>query len=63
MKHMVHKGQVFFYSDDSNTMYLLDTKTADGKEVVEADVDESFVSTIVWKDKNGEFHPSQIAKK
>ena len=63
MKHMAHKGQVFYYSDDSNIMYLLDVKYSDGTEVVEADVEESLVTAVVWKDKNHKDHPKNKAKK
>jgi hypothetical protein len=62
MKHMVHKGQVFYYSDDSNIMYLLDTKYSDGTEVVEEDIQESLVTAVVWKDKNHKDHPKKSKK-
>jgi hypothetical protein len=62
MKHMVHKGQVFFYSDDSNIMYLLDTQYSDGTEVVEEDIQESLVTAVVWKDKNHKDHPKKSKK-
>ncbi|TNF43059.1 MAG: hypothetical protein EP311_04010 [Cytophagales bacterium] len=62
MKHMAHKGKVFFYSDDSNIMYLLDTKYSDGSEVLEEDIEESFVSAVVWKDKNHKDHPKKHKK-
>lgn len=60
MKHMAHKGQVFFYADGSNIMYVLDTKFADGTEVTDEMVDQSFVSAIVWKDKNHKDHPQNL---
>ncbi|WP_111668915.1 hypothetical protein [Algoriphagus litoralis] len=63
MKHMVHKGQVFFYSDDSNIMYLLDVKYSDGTEIVTSDIDESLVTAVVWKDKKHKDHPKHNAKK
>ncbi len=62
MKHMVHKGQVFYYSDDSNIMYLLDTKYSDGTEVLEEDIQESLVTAVVWKDKNHKNHPKKSKK-
>jgi hypothetical protein len=57
MKHMTEKGQVFYYSDESNIMYLLDIKLSDGEEFTDEMVDQSFVSAIVWKDKNHKDHP------
>lgn len=62
LKHMAHRGQVFFYSDDSNIMYLTDIKYADGEEIVEADLDETFVTAVVWKDKNHKNHPKHSKK-
>jgi hypothetical protein len=63
MKHMAHKGQVFFYSDDSNIMYLTDIKYADGEEIVEADVDESLVTAVIWKEKSHKDHPKHAHHK
>lgn len=63
LKHMAHKGQVFFYSDDSNILYLTDIKLADGEEIVEADLDESLVSAVVWKEKSHKDHPKHAHHK
>ncbi|PZX56744.1 hypothetical protein [Algoriphagus chordae] len=62
MKHMVHKGQVFYYTDDSNIMYLLDTEVPDSGEVIEAEVEESVVSAVIWKDKKHKDHPNKSKK-
>jgi hypothetical protein len=63
MKHMAHKGQVFFYSDDSNIMYLTDIKYSDGEEIAEADVDESLVTAVIWKEKSHKDHPKHAHHK
>lgn len=63
LKHMKHKGQVFLYEDDSNIMYLVDAKYSDGQEIVEADLDESVITAIVWKDKHHKKHPKKEHKK
>ncbi|WP_339868517.1 hypothetical protein [uncultured Algoriphagus sp.] len=57
MKHMVKNGQVFYYTDDSNIMYLLDTEVPEEGAVVEADIEESVVSAVIWKNKNHKDHP------
>lgn len=51
MKHMVKKGKVFLYNDDSNIMYMLDAADTKGNEVTEATIDNSNVQAIIWKDK------------
>lgn len=63
LKHMIHKGQLFLYEDDSNIMYLVDKKYNDGEEVLEAELDESVITAIVWKDKNHKKHPKNQNKK
>ncbi len=51
LKHMAHQGQVFLYVDESNIMYLMDSKNlATGEEVTEADVDSMIISAVIWKD-------------
>ncbi|MDZ7645705.1 MAG: hypothetical protein U5K54_00205 [Cytophagales bacterium] len=61
MKHIVHKGKVFYYSDDSNIMYVLDIQYEDGQELTEFALEESFVSAIVWKDKAHKEHPKRAS--
>ena len=51
MKHMVKKGQVFLYDDQSNVMYLMDAKNMAGDEVTAAEVESMDVQAVVWKDK------------
>lgn len=51
LKHMVHRGQVFLYDEDSNIMYLMDAENMVGDEITEEDVEEMEVSAIIWKDK------------
>jgi len=51
MKHMVKKGKVFLYDDQSNVMYLMDAKDMAGDEVTAADVENMDVQAIIWKDK------------
>jgi len=51
LKHMVKKGQVFLYNDESNVMYLMDAQNMLGDEITAADVESMEVSAIVWKDK------------
>lgn len=51
MKHMVKKGQVFLYDDQSNIMYLMDVKNEAGDEILIEDVETMEVQSIVWKDK------------
>ncbi len=51
VKHMVKKGQVFLYDDQSNIMYLMDAQNMVGDEVTEADIESMEVSAIIWKDK------------
>lgn len=51
MKHMVKKGKVFLYSDQSNIMYLMDAKNMAGDEIIEADVETMQVDAVIWKDK------------
>lgn len=63
LKHMQKNGQVFLYEDDSNIMYLLDAKFSDGSELTDAEIDESVVTAIVWKDKNHKKHPKKDKKK
>ena len=63
LKHMQHKGQVFLYEDDSNIMYLVDAKYSNGEEIVDAEIDETVITAIVWKDKNHKKHPKKDKKK
>ncbi len=63
MKHLAHKGRVYFYADGSNVMYVLDIKYADGQEVTEEMIDNSFVSAVVWKDNKHPEHPQNLAQK
>jgi len=63
LKHMQHKGQVFLYEDDSNIMYLVDAKYSNGEEIVDAEIDETVITAIVWKDKNHKKHPKIEKKK
>ncbi|GEM_PF-1806596 len=51
LKHMVKKGQVFLYHDDSNIMYLMDAQDIEGNEIAEADIVNMEVDAIIWKDK------------
>jgi hypothetical protein len=51
IKHMVKKGQVFLYDDQSNIMYLMDAQNIVGDEVTTAEVETMEVQTIIWKDK------------
>jgi len=51
MKHMVKKGQVFLYDDQSNIMYLMDAKNMAGDEITAADVESMDVQAVIWKDK------------
>lgn len=51
MKHMVKKGQVFLYDDQSNVMYLMHAENGLGEEVTAADVETMEVQSIIWKDK------------
>ena len=51
VKHMVKKGQVFLYDDQSNIMYLMDTQNMVGDEVTLADIESMEVAAIIWKDK------------
>ena len=51
MKHMVKKGQVFLYDDQSNIMYLMDAQNMVGDEIITADVETMEVQSIIWKDK------------
>jgi hypothetical protein len=51
MKHMVKKGQVFLYDDESNIMYLMDAQDMAGDEVTAADVESMDVQAVIWKDK------------
>jgi hypothetical protein len=51
VKHMVKKGQVFLYDDQSNIMYLMDAQNMAGDEVTVAEVETMEVKAIVWKDK------------
>ncbi|MBX2843840.1 MAG: hypothetical protein KTR26_18860 [Flammeovirgaceae bacterium] len=52
MKHMIHKGQVFLYDDQSNLMYLMEAKEMEGDEITEAEIETMEVQSIIWKDKN-----------
>lgn len=53
MKHMVKKGQVFLYNDESNVMYLMSTQNnLTGEEITDEDIETMEISSIVWKDKN-----------
>ncbi|MCZ4409008.1 hypothetical protein O3Q51_09325 [Cryomorphaceae bacterium 1068] len=51
MKHMMHRGKYYLYSDVSNVMYVLDAKDNMGNEITEMEMDEYVVQAIVWKDK------------
>ena len=51
MKHMVKKGKVFMYSDESIIMYLMTTTNMLGDEVTTADVETMEVQAVIWKDK------------
>jgi hypothetical protein len=51
LKHMVKKGQVFLYSDESNIMYLTDIQDVEGDGISASDVESSEVQAIIWKDK------------
>ena len=51
MKHMVKKGQVFLYDDQSNIMYLMHAENGLGEEVTAADVETMEVQSVIWKDK------------
>ncbi|MFK5857147.1 MAG: hypothetical protein QM503_13540 [Bacteroidota bacterium] len=51
MKHMIKKGKVFLYSDQSNIMYLMDAQDMAGDEITAADVESMKVQAIIWKDK------------
>lgn len=51
LKHMVKKGQVFLYDDQSNIMYLMDAKNMVGDEITAEEVETMDVQAIVWKDK------------
>ena len=52
LKHMVHKGQVFLYAEDSNITYRM--AVTDGNKVAytDAEVDELGVEAIVWRNKH-----------
>lgn len=51
LKHMVKKGKVFLYNDDSNVMYMMDAKDTQGNEVSAAAIDDMNVQALIWKDK------------
>ena len=51
LKHMVKKGQVFLYDDQSNIMYLMDAKNMAGDEITAVDVESMDVQAVIWKDK------------
>jgi len=51
MKHMVKKGQVFLYDDQSNIMYLMNAKDMVGNEITAAEVESMDVQAVIWKDK------------
>lgn len=51
MKHMIKKGKVFLYSDQSNIMYLMDVQNMAGDEITGAEVESMKVQAIIWKDK------------
>lgn len=51
MKHMVKKGQVFLYDDESNIMYLMEAKDMEGDEIYVEDVESMDVQAVIWKDK------------
>ena len=51
VKHMVHKGQVFLYDDDSNIMYLMDAQNMVGDEITDGDIESMEVMAVIWKDK------------
>jgi hypothetical protein len=51
LKHMVKKGQVFLYDDQSNIMYLMDVQNMVGDEITVVEVESMDVQAIVWKDK------------
>ncbi len=51
MKHMIKKGKVFLYNDQSNIMYLMDAKNRTGDEITVAEVETMEVQAIIWKDK------------
>ncbi len=60
IKHMVKKGQVFLYEEDSNIMYLMNVQDVQGDEITAVDVENMSVQAIVWKDKK---HHSRAQKK
>ena len=51
IKHMIKKGQVFLYDDQSNIMYLMDAKNMAGDEITAVDVESMDVQAVIWKDK------------
>ena len=51
MKHVVKKGKVFLYNDDSNIMYLMKAEDEMGNEIDTSRIDNMQVQAIVWKDK------------
>jgi len=51
MKHMMNKGKVFLYNDDSNVMYMMDATDTQGNEVTAESIDDMNVQAVIWKDK------------
>lgn len=51
LKHMKKKGQVFYYDDTSNIMYLMTATDRAGDEYTEGDIETMEVQAIIWKDK------------
>lgn len=50
MKHMVRKGKVFMYEDDSNIMYQMTATDAVTKDsYTDDEVDNMTVDSIIWK--------------
>lgn len=51
LKHMAHNGQVYLYEEQSNVLYLMDSKNlTTGEEVTAAEVDTMTISAVIWKD-------------
>jgi hypothetical protein len=60
LKLIEQEGTNYLYSEESNIMYLLDVKDANGKQHDELEMDKTTVSAIIWKDKNHQKHPKRI---
>jgi hypothetical protein len=52
LKHMVHKGQVFLYEEDSNITYRMAVTDGSKLAYTEAEVNELNVEAIVWRNKH-----------